>query len=247
MFDFFDTFGLQSLTFQAIIFRLTLALICGATLVMMTGQFIFENIGGTDPSRLGAQIISGIGFLGAGTILVTGSQQVKGLTTAAALWASACMGIAIGIGFYAVAIATSVFVLIAMMPLDWLQTRFLAHSKYIQLFIILESFDSVNGFFVFCKEKNIHTSDFEVMNAPTGTGVAILVTMRFKKRMAHGEVIEMISTCPRPAFCGGNLKSAYSNGPAQNGRALFRIFAILIYMINPLDTKPFIMELTAAG
>ena len=128
--------------------------------------------------------------------MVTGSQQIKGLTTAAALWASACMGIAIGIGFYEGAIIASVFVLVVMMPLDLLQTRFLAHSKYVQLFIILENFDNVNEFFALCKKKNIHISDFEVMTAPTGTGVAILVMMRFKKRMAHNEVIEMVSACP---------------------------------------------------
>ena len=54
----------------------------------------------TDVSRFGAQVINGIGFLGAGTIIVTGKQEVKGLTTAAGLWASACMGLAIGAGFY---------------------------------------------------------------------------------------------------------------------------------------------------
>ena len=56
----------------------------------MTSQFINVEIGHTDLSRLGAQVISGIGFLGAGTILFTGYKQIKGLTTAAGLWASAC-------------------------------------------------------------------------------------------------------------------------------------------------------------
>ena len=58
------------------------------------------NFAGIDVSRFGAQVINGIGFLGAGTIIVTGKQQVKGMTTAAGLWASACMGLAIGAGFY---------------------------------------------------------------------------------------------------------------------------------------------------
>ena len=77
----------------------TYTLVClGATVVMMTGQFMMEYFGDTDPARLGAQVVSGIGFLGAGTILVTGAQKIKGLTTAAGLWAAACLGIAIGIG-----------------------------------------------------------------------------------------------------------------------------------------------------
>jgi len=221
MFDFFETYGLQSLTLQAIVFRLTLALICGgalglertskrraagfrthilvcigSALVMMCGQFIFENIGGADPSRLGAQVISGIGFLGAGTILVTGAHQIKGLTTAAALWASACMGIAIGIGFYVGAILTAVFVLVVMAPLDLLQTRFLAYSRFIQLFIILEDFDNINDFFELCKQNNIHVDDFEIIQSPTGSGLAILVMLRFKKRMSHQESINIVRVCP---------------------------------------------------
>lgn len=83
----------------------------GAALAMLLGQYEFAMVTGpwaeaaaeigqrVDVSRFGAQVINGIGFLGAGTILVTGRQQVKGLTTSAGLWASACMGLAIGAGF----------------------------------------------------------------------------------------------------------------------------------------------------
>lgn len=79
----------------------THVLVClGSALVMMTGQFIQLNYEGTiDVARMGAQVISGVGFLGVGTIIVTGHDQVKGLTTAAGLWACACIGLAIGIGF----------------------------------------------------------------------------------------------------------------------------------------------------
>ena len=74
----------------------------GSCVVMVTSCIMYEQtiaVFGTtpsDPARLGAQVINGIGFLGAGTILVTGRQQVKGLTTAAGLWASACTGLAVG-------------------------------------------------------------------------------------------------------------------------------------------------------
>ena len=68
----------------------TYILVClGAALVMMTNQYVFETFHTGDVSRLGAQVISGIGFLGAGTIIITGRNQVRGLTTAAGLWASA--------------------------------------------------------------------------------------------------------------------------------------------------------------
>ena len=71
----------------------------------------------TDVSRFPAQVINGVGFLGAGTILVTGRQEVKGLTTAACLWASACMGIAIGAGFYECVLVGSVLIVITIMRL----------------------------------------------------------------------------------------------------------------------------------
>ncbi len=63
---------------------------------MMTSQFIALDAANTDLTRLGAQVISGIGFLGAGTIMMTGRHQIKGLTTAAGLWTAACIGIAVG-------------------------------------------------------------------------------------------------------------------------------------------------------
>ena len=91
----------------------TYMLVClGAALTMLLGQYELhmtevhwadhqQFVGArVDVSRFGAQVINGIGFLGAGTIIVTGNQQVKGLTTAAGLWASACVGLAIGAGFY---------------------------------------------------------------------------------------------------------------------------------------------------
>lgn len=77
-------------------------LVClGASVVMMTNQYVvlsFPELD-TDVTRMGAQVVSGIGFLGAGTILVTKENQIEGLTTAAGLWASATLGLAIGIGF----------------------------------------------------------------------------------------------------------------------------------------------------
>ena len=83
----------------------TYVLVCvGAAVAMLTNQFIFEAFGTGDVGRIAAQVISGIGFLGAGTILITSRNQIKGLTTAACLWACACMGLAIGIGFYTLTI-----------------------------------------------------------------------------------------------------------------------------------------------
>lgn len=79
----------------------TYTLVCmGAAMVMLTGEYMHEYYNTGDPARLGAQVISGIGFLGAGSIIVSRETKIRGLTTAAGLWVSACIGLAVGAGFY---------------------------------------------------------------------------------------------------------------------------------------------------
>ena len=83
----------------------TYMVVCvGACLIMLTNQYVCQVYGTGDPVRLGAQVVSGIGFLGAGTIIVTRRNQIKGLTTAAGLWAAAGVGLALGVGFYEAAL-----------------------------------------------------------------------------------------------------------------------------------------------
>ena len=102
----------------------THTLVClGAALVMMTGQYIKMNFeGNMDIARMGAQVISGVGFLGVGTIIVTGKNQIRGLTTAAGLWACACLGLAVGIGFVKGAFITLILVMITLKFLTKLDT-----------------------------------------------------------------------------------------------------------------------------
>ena len=104
----------------------------GACAVMITGQLIFAQykpFGATsDPARLAAQVISGVGFLGAGTIMREG-VNVKGLTTAASLWAVACLGIAAGGGYYTVALTGTVLMLITLTLLEVLQNAMLKGAK----------------------------------------------------------------------------------------------------------------------
>lgn len=104
----------------------------GACAVMITGQLIFAQYkpfgANADPARLAAQVISGVGFLGAGTIMREG-VNVKGLTTAASLWAVACLGIAAGGGYYIVALAGTVLMFITLTLLEVLQNAMLKGSK----------------------------------------------------------------------------------------------------------------------
>lgn len=90
-------------TGQAAGFRTYIIVADAAALVMMTNLYIGDVFGSTDLVRMPASVITGLGFLGAGTILVTKSHEIKGLTTAAGLWAVSIIGTAIGAGFYTAA------------------------------------------------------------------------------------------------------------------------------------------------
>lgn len=96
----------------------------GSCVVMLTGQMIFAQYlpyGATpDPARLAAQVIAGVGFLGAGTILRDGAS-VKGLTTAASLWSVACLGLAVGGGYYVIALVGTVLVILTLTLFELLQ------------------------------------------------------------------------------------------------------------------------------
>ena len=83
----------------------TFSLVClGSTLIILTNEFICLKCGGGDTSRMAAQVISGIGFLGAGTIMVTSNNRIKGLTTASCLWISAIIGLCIGSGLLVISL-----------------------------------------------------------------------------------------------------------------------------------------------
>ena len=92
----------------------------GACTVALTGQMLNFQHPGADPARLAAQVITGVGFLGAGTILREGAS-VKGLTTAASVWTVACLGIAAGYGYYPIALCGMVFMLITLTILEFFQ------------------------------------------------------------------------------------------------------------------------------
>ncbi len=118
-------------------FRTHILVCIGSALVMITSEYLFRQYKGftnMDPARLGAQVISGIGFLGAGTIIREGFN-VKGLTTAASLWAVSCVGIAAGIGFYEGAITATILIYITLITLKKMEDRMLKKKVYSTIYI----------------------------------------------------------------------------------------------------------------
>lgn len=100
-------------------------LVClGSCLTVMLGIYSVEFLGfASDPLRVSAQVISGIGFLGAGTILIKGRFQITGITTAAGLWATAAIGLALGIGFYEGALIAFFITILTVATLHRFETR----------------------------------------------------------------------------------------------------------------------------
>ncbi len=142
----------------------THALVClGSAMVMLTSQYVYFNYpGNVDMTRLGAQVVSGVGFLGVGTILVTGRNQIRGLTTAAGLWACACFGLAVGVGFVDGAIYALIFALIAMKLLTRVENICLHYARYFDLYIEFENNKAVTLFMKEMKNQNIKIDNFEL-------------------------------------------------------------------------------------
>ncbi len=174
----------------------TYILVCvGATLVMLTNQYMCEIYGTGDPARLGAQVISGIGFLGAGTIIVTGRNRVKGLTTAAGLWADACVGLAIGVGFYSGAIIGCTLILLVMSVLHRLDDRMIANARNIDLYLEFSKMSDLGAFMAKIKEYGMKIREIEMTksNSAEDIGVAVLLTIKQEKKRPHTEIIEILS------------------------------------------------------
>lgn len=112
----------------------------GACVVMVIGQLIFvqyQTYGATpDPARMAAQVITGVGFLGAGTIMKEGSS-VKGLTTAASLWATACLGLAAGAGYYVVALAGMVFIFATLTIFEVIQKKLIGSGQTTEEYCVI--------------------------------------------------------------------------------------------------------------
>ena len=177
----------------------TYILVClGACIIMLTNQFIYQVSGTGDPVRLGAQVVSGIGFLGAGTIMVTKRNQIKGLTTAAGLWATAGLGLAIGIGFYEAALSGALAILIVIALMQKMDDRMQKNSDRVHLFIEISREYSLGEFLRCVKELGMDAGNFQrERDSETQSEVrAYTMTLKLAKRRSHADVVADVLKIP---------------------------------------------------
>ena len=180
----------------------TYMLVCvGACVIMLSNQYIFQVFGTGDPVRMAAQVVSGIGFLGAGTIIVTRRNQIKGLTTAAGLWSAAGVGLALGVGFYEAAIMGTVAVFFVMTLLQKMDNKLHRRSRQLEAYIELSSI-SLGDFLRTMRESGIEISDVQRESGEEETdGVrAYVATLRGKKRQNHQDLMEKVLAIPGVEF-----------------------------------------------
>ena len=177
----------------------TYMVVClGACLVMLTNQYVCQVYGTGDPVRMGAQVVSGIGFLGAGTIMVTRRNQIKGLTTAAGLWTAAGVGLAIGVGFYEAAILGGLGVFFVMTLLQRMDRRVHSNTKNLEIYVELDRECSLGDFLRAVREQDIEVRDIQrEHDVENDDGIrAYLSNLKLKTRHKHVEVLDDIRAIP---------------------------------------------------
>ena len=189
-------------------FRTYMLVALGAALTVMLGQYLCVMLSTawadkvselglkTDVVRFGAQVINGVGFLGAGTIIVTGRQQVKGLTTAAGLWASACLGLAIGAGFYECVFIGFVLILVSMKLLPKIEDFVTSKATNMNIYISMDSVECLGNIINCFKESNfrILDADIEKEEHATITQINALFSVKMTERRPHTEILAKLST-----------------------------------------------------
>ena len=157
--------------------------------IMITNIHMYTVYGTGDPVRMPAQVISGVGFLGAGCILVTGDRRIRGMTTAAGIWGAACLGLCIGAGDYIVALAVLALVILTMTIFQAVDARIVKKTKYIRLYMEFESVTKVRNFVKYVRENEIKIIEMELVNQKILDNIGVVTTLKLKERDSAEHVI----------------------------------------------------------
>lgn len=162
----------------------TYMLVCiGSALAMILSQYITVMQSGawaeasvavgnrTDVSRFGAQVISGVGFLGASTILITNRQEVRGLPTAAGLWASACMGLAVGAGLYECAVVGFLLILLSMFVLPRIENAVRVKARNMMFYVEFYTVEDITSIIRASKALGIRIFEVDFDKGKLASGI----------------------------------------------------------------------------
>jgi len=150
----------------------------------------------TDVARLGTQVISGMGFLAAGTVIVTGKQEVTGLTTAAGLWASACMGLAVGAGFLECVLVSFLLIVLSIRVLPAVESLIVNRSRNMLLYVETENIFQLSAMVSFIKRENIRVYSLEIDRGgqKNPDSISALLNIRLPIHLYHAELVAALST-----------------------------------------------------
>lgn len=183
-------------------FNLTAIASVGAMLL----DVFFSRASGELIPILSAAVLIGVSIIGSNTILYSSRNQVKGLTTAVALWANCILGLALGSGFYVVAIATFIVLLLCLAALPPLESFLKEHSTHFEIHLELKSRESLADFIATIRKLDLQIIDIEANPAYIGSGlsvysISILVTKAELQTYAkHDEIIEALRTLEYVSF-----------------------------------------------
>lgn len=178
-------------------FRTHILICMGAAVTTLTSQYMVLNLHYyTDMGRIGAQVVAGIGFIGAGTIIVTRQNRVKGLTTAAGMWASAIIGLAFGVGFYEGGIVVTALILLAETCLSKMEYRILSNVPEINLYIEYLDQNCLKDLLRMFRFRQVKLLDIEITRAKGNDkmNACAILTLRLNKKCTVEEVLGWIRT-----------------------------------------------------
>lgn len=180
-------------------FRTHILVCAGSALVMITSEYIFwkfKDMVNLDPARLGAQVITGIGFLGAGTIIHEGFN-IKGLTTAASLWTVACVGIAVGIGFYTGAVAATIIIFVTLIVLKKMEENLVRQSK-LKIIYVQSDPDSylISSISNIIDKYKGSVRKIEFVNWENETSMLVRIVVKMTETVFTGPMLQEIMKLP---------------------------------------------------
>ena len=176
-------------------FRTHILICLGAAMTTLTSQYLVLELGlNTDMARLGAQVIAGIGFIGAGTIIITKRRQVKGLTTAAGLWTAAVVGLCCGAGFYEGAVITTFVVILAELVLARLEYFIVSNARAFNLFVEYSESGNLGNIIDSIKKNGGYIIDLEITkNAKEGRNPCAVFSLQTPRKISHQDLMTRIA------------------------------------------------------